>query len=194
MQNLPCPTPPSSLTARNMPRIKNFLYSSRGRPKGGVLAPKGACRQVKSVTENEPRVACKFDIEATPDMPKRIRLEGGRGDYEGKGQERAKYVEKERERRQCDEGLPKAQPKCCTVFFYRFLPVSLFPLSVTPRFHYPPPLPPLPVTTPLCCSKAIAVWPPFCLAFKKHLKKHTYTAKAEGVGQAEHREWRVGGA
>lgn len=63
-----------------------------------MLAPKGACRQVKSVTENEPRVACKFDIEATPDMPKRIRLEGGRGDYEGNGQERAKYVEKERER------------------------------------------------------------------------------------------------
>lgn len=82
-----------------MPRIKNFLYSSRGGGQGneGVLAPKGACRQVKSVTENEPRVACKFDIEATPDMPKRIRQAGGMADYKGKGGERGRYVKKERE-------------------------------------------------------------------------------------------------
>lgn len=61
-----------------------------------MLAPKGACRQVKSVTENEPRVACKFDIEATPNMPKRIRQAGGRADNKGKGGERGRYVEKER--------------------------------------------------------------------------------------------------
>lgn len=193
MQNLPCPTPPSSLTARNMPRIKNFLYSSRGRPKGGVLAPKGACRQVKSVTENEPRVACKFDIEATPDMPKRIRLEGGNGDYKTKGGEREVRREGERERGHCEEGFAQGAAKVLHSFFYRFLPVSLFPLPVAFPLPLPSPLPTLPVTTPLCCSKAIAVWPPFCLAFKKHLKKHTYTAKAEGVGQAEHSGRRGGG-
>lgn len=144
MQNLPCPTPPSSLTARNMPRIKNFLYSSRGRPKGGVLAPKGACRQVKSVTENEPRVACKFDIEATLDMPKRIRLEGGRGDYEEKGQERAKYVEKEREREGLyEEGFAQGAAKVLHSFFLQISARLSFPSpcrflsSITPSLPIP---------------------------------------------------------
>lgn len=184
MQNLPCPR--LLLLQPETCRASKTFYTQAGAgQKGGVLAPKGACRQVKSVTENEPRVACKFDIEATPDMPKRIRLEGGRGDYEGKGQERAKYVEKERERggsamRVC----PRRSQSAAQFFFTDFCP-SLFSHSLSlSLFHYPPPLPTHPVTTPLCCSKAIAVWPPFCLAFKKHLKKHTYTAKAKGVGQS----------
>lgn len=129
MQNLPCPR--LLLLQPETCRASKTFYTQAGAgQKGGVLAPKGACRQVKSVTENEPRVACKFDIEATPDMPKRIRLEGGRGDYEGKGQERAKYVEKKGVRGgTAKRVLPKAQPKCCTVFF----------LQISVRLSFPSP-------------------------------------------------------
>lgn len=143
MQNLPCPhlAPCLPLPVPETCRAsKTFYTQAGGQGNEGVLAPKGACRQVKSVTENEPRVACKFDIEATPDMPKRIRQAGGRADYKVKSGERGRYVEKERARGQYEEGLPKAQPKCCTVFFTDFCP-SLFSLLLFPT---PSSLPPLP--------------------------------------------------
>lgn len=133
---LPPPRPVSPCHCPKHAAHQKLFILKQGQGKGGVLAPKRACRQVKSVTENEPRVACKFDNEATPDMKKRIRQGWGRGDFKGKGEERGRYVEKERARGQYEEGLPKAQPKCCTVFFTDFCP-SLFSL------------PPLPIPSPL---------------------------------------------
>lgn len=160
---LPPPRPVSPCHCPKHAAHQKLFILKQGQGKGGVLAPKRACRQVKSVTENEPRVACKFDNEATPDMPKRIRQ--GRLQREG-GREREVRREGESERA-VRRGFAQGAAKVLHSFFYRFLPVSLFP---APSSHSLPP-----VTTPLCCSKAIAVWPPFCLAFKKHLKKHTHT-------------------
>lgn len=84
---LALPRPLPLLQPETCRASKTFYTQAGAGQKRGVLAPKGACRQVKSVTENEPRVACKFDIEATPDMPKRIRQAGGRGAYEPRGGE-----------------------------------------------------------------------------------------------------------
>lgn len=194
MQNLPCPR--LLLLQPETCRASKTFYTQAGAgQKGGVLAPKGACRQVKSVTENEPRVACKFDIEATPDMPKRIRLEGGNGEYKTKGGEREVRREGERERRQCDEGLPKAQPKCCTVFFYRFLPVSLFPLPVA----FPLPLPSSPSYPPCNYSPVLqqsnCILASILFSVQKAPEKTHIHCKGRGgrAEQAEHRGRWVGG-
>lgn len=96
--------------------------------------------------------------------------------------EREVRREGERERSSTKRVCPRRSQSAAQFFFTDFCPSLFSPSLSLPLFHYPlPPHPP--VTTPLCCSKAIAVWPPFCLAFKKHLKKHIYTAKAEWAGQ-----------
>lgn len=157
-----CPGP-------NIPRIKNFLYTDRRVGQhSGVVVPRGRggrVAQVKSVTENELRVACKFDIEATPDMPKRIR----------QGRRRRRSGSKARELAQ---GAAKVLH---SFFFYRFLfqllPQAFIPLSQPPLltpFYYSPVL-----LQQSNCSLASILFSVQKAPEKTHTPTHTHRGRAE---------------